>query len=84
MERRNVDRTRVRHVADATRLALARRYAADWAAGTPVFVDTMDDASWHALGRAPNLGLVVDGAGTVVARCGWFDAVRIEAAVQGL
>lgn len=68
----------------ATRLALARRYAADWAAGTAVFVDTMDDASWHALGRAPNLGLVVDGAGTVVARCGWFDAVRIEAAVQGL
>ncbi|MFY9344364.1 MAG: deiodinase-like protein [Planctomycetota bacterium] len=67
----------------AGRLALARRYAAEWAAGTPVVVDTMDDASWHVLGRAPNLGLIVDRAGVVVARCGWFDIARIEEALQG-
>lgn len=64
------------------RLALARRYAHDWAAGVTVFVDTMDDASWQALGQAPNLGLCVDRAGSVVARTGWFDANELRAAVD--
>ena len=44
----------------AERLVLARRYAADWAKGVMVCVDTMDDASWRALGQAPNVGLCVD------------------------
>lgn len=66
------------------RRRLANRYAKDWAAGTGVVVDTMDDASWKALGRAPNLGLVVDRDGVVRARCGWLDVARIEAALQGL
>lgn len=63
------------------RLALARRYARDWAGGVPVFVDTMDDAAWRELGEAPNVGLLVDGRGMVVERTGWFDAAKLGAAL---
>lgn len=68
----------------AARLELARRYANDWAGGMAVFVDTMDDASWHALGQAPNLGLCVDRDGVITARTGWFDADNLRAAVDRL
>jgi hypothetical protein len=63
------------------RLALARRYAETLAKGTTVLVDTMDDAAWIALGRAPNVGLAVGADGVVRARAGWFDAKAIETAL---
>ena len=67
----------------AARLALAQRYARDWAGGTTrVLVDTMDDAAWHALGRAPNVGLCIDANGVVRARTGWFDAERLATELQ--
>ena len=69
----------------AARLALANRYANDWARGTTVLVDTMDDASWRALGEAPHVGLCIGRDGVVVARTGWFDPKTIEASlVQAL
>lgn len=72
----------VRQPADLqARLVLARRYANDLAAGTTVLVDTMDDASWRALGEAPHVGICVDARGIVVARTGWFDPRAIEAAL---
>ncbi|MBX3462960.1 MAG: hypothetical protein KF830_07300 [Planctomycetes bacterium] len=67
----------------AERLALARRYAAEWAHGLPVFVDTMDDRSWRALGGAPHLGLAVAADGTVLARTGWFEPKALAAALEG-
>lgn len=66
------------------RLALAQRYAADWAQGTQVAVDTLDDASWRALGEAPNVGLVVGKDGVVVERTGWFDSAQVAAALDRL
>jgi Iodothyronine deiodinase len=63
------------------RLALARRYAETLAKGTTVLVDTMDDAAWIALGRAPNVGLAVGADGVTLCRAGWFDAKAIEAAL---
>ena len=65
----------------AERLALARRYAETLAKGTTVLVDTMDDAAWIALGRAPNVGLAVGADGVTLCRAGWFDAKAIEAAL---
>jgi len=65
----------------AERLALARRYADGWAKDTTVLVDTTDDASWRALGEAPNVGLLVGADGVVRERCGWFDAAAIERAL---
>jgi hypothetical protein len=68
----------------ADRLALARRYAEQWARSTMLLVDTFDDASWKALGEAPNLGLLVDRTGTVRERQGWFDHEAMAAAVAKL
>jgi len=73
----------VRQPADlAARLSLARRYANDLARGVTVLVDTMDDASWRALGEAPHVGLCIDAHGVVTARTGWFDPRAIEAALD--
>ncbi len=66
----------------ADRRALARRFATEWAGGTPVLVDTMDDAAWRALGEAPHVGLCVAGDGIVSVRTPWFDAAKIEAAAE--
>jgi hypothetical protein len=65
----------------AERLVLARRYSQDVARGTLVLVDTIDDASWRALGEAPNVGLVVDRDGVVQARSGWFESAAIRKAL---
>ena len=68
------------------RLALARQYQDRFGRtgqdGALVLVDTMDNASWQALGQAPNLGLLVDGSGTVRLRQGWFDGKAIEQALK--
>lgn len=68
----------------AARCELARRYAQDWAQGVPMLVDTIDNASWLALGRAPNLGLVVNRDGVVVARTGWCDSTKLGTAIAEL
>ena len=64
------------------RLALARRYAKEITAGTPVLVDAIGDPSWRALGEAPNLGLAVSAEGAVLARTGWCDVVALEQALE--
>lgn len=68
----------------AERLSLARRYAADWARGTRVLVDALDDAAWHALGQAPHLGLLVGADGVVRVRQGWFDGPALDAELARL
>lgn len=68
----------------AERLQLAARYRDGWGKDDLVVVDTFDDASWHAIGQAPNLGLLVDANGVVRERCGWFDAQRLFAAIERL
>lgn len=66
------------------RRALARQYQSRFSDGAVVVVDTMDNASWKALGEAPNLGLLVDRAGIVRLRQGWFDAEAMEAAIDAM
>jgi len=69
----------------AARLDLARRYAHDWQRGAgSSAVDTIDNASWHTLGEAPNVGLVVDRDGVVTERTGWFDGDKLRAACERL
>jgi hypothetical protein len=64
------------------RLTLARQFSDRYAKGVTVVVDSMDNASWKALGEAPNLGLLVDRAGTVKLRQGWFERAGMEHAVD--
>lgn len=51
---------------------------------TIILVDTMDDASWNAIGPAPNLGLLVDKNGIVRLRQGWFEPKAMAEAVKTL
>lgn len=66
------------------RLALAGEYQKRFSNGATVLVDTMDNASWTALGEAPNLGLLVDQKGVVREREGWFDAKGMEKSIPPL
>lgn len=50
---------------------------------TPIYVDNQKDEAWKALGGAPNLALLVDQEGIVVARQGWFEGKATDAAVDG-
>lgn len=63
------------------RLAFARQYQQRFGTQAVVLVDTMDNKSWEALGKAPNVGLLVDGNGVVQFRQGWFDAEGMKAAL---
>ncbi|MDB5298430.1 MAG: hypothetical protein JWO87_93, partial [Phycisphaerales bacterium] len=63
------------------RLKLANDFAKRLKAEVPIFVDAMDNAAWAMLGGGPNMGVLVDGDGIVMARQGWFDARSMEAAI---
>lgn len=60
------------------RLKLAKRFKDRLHIKTPIHVDGMDNAVWSALGGGPNMGVLVDADGIVIARQGMvrcaFDA----------
>lgn len=66
------------------RLTLAHQYQSRFSQGAVILVDTMDNASWNALGKAPNLGLLVDSHGVVRVRQGWFDRIAMAKAIEEL
>lgn len=68
----------------AQRLALAKQFHDRFGPGTQILVDTMDNASWMALGQAPNLGLLIDSKGIIRLRQGWFDAKTMEQTLGAL
>jgi hypothetical protein len=47
-----------------------------------VYVDTMDNLAWTALGGAPNLALLVNKNGVVDYRQGWFNARDLEPQIE--
>jgi len=66
------------------RISLAREYQRRFSDGALVLVDTPDDASWVALGSAPNLGLLVDASGIVRVRQGWLDLDAMTAELEAM
>lgn len=68
----------------AARMTLAAEYHTRYALGSTLLIDTMDNASWKALGAAPNLGLLVDSKGIIRAREGWFDEEAMEKSLAEL
>lgn len=66
------------------RLTLARHYQQRFSHNATILVDTMNNASWTALGEAPNLGLLVDQKDIVREREGWFDANAMTKAISML
>ncbi len=67
------------------RLGLAQSFKQRFDIDMPIYLDGMDNRAWKALGGAPNMGLLVDARGRVLARQDWFDgpamATNIEKAL---
>ncbi|MBI1953701.1 MAG: redoxin domain-containing protein [Candidatus Omnitrophica bacterium] len=66
------------------RAALASRCQTDLKSPVPVLVDGMDNAAWETFGRAPNAAYLVDYAGKIHLRQGWFEPVAMEEALLAL
>jgi ankyrin repeat protein len=64
------------------RLKLARKFQKRLEVEVPIYVDGMDDAVWNAMGGGPNMGVLVDNEGIVLARQGWFDAKSMHSATE--
>lgn len=64
------------------RLKLANRFKDRLHVKAPIHVDGMENAVWSALGSGPNMGVLVDSRGLVVARQGWFDAPSMHKAIN--
>jgi len=66
------------------RMELAREYQRTMDVRSTMLVDPMDNVGWRTLGMAPNLALLVDANGVVVARQGWFDPMAMQTTIGGL
>ncbi len=64
------------------RLGLARDFKQRFDIDIPIYLDGMENRAWKALGGAPNMGLLVDAKGRVVARQDWFDGPAMATAVE--
>lgn len=60
------------------RIVLAREMDAFVNDGMPMYVDAMDNKAWLALGAGPNLAVLVDTNGKVLAKQGWLDPAAVE------
>jgi ankyrin repeat protein len=65
------------------RLKLANQFKLRLHVKPTIHVDGMDNAVWSALGGGPNMGVLVDNRGMVIARQGWFDAPSMQKAIDG-
>jgi hypothetical protein len=66
------------------RLALAREMHKRVGESPPMVVDAMDNKAWRMLGGGPNLAVLVDTNGTVIAKQGWFNEQAMHAAIEAL
>jgi ankyrin repeat protein len=64
------------------RLELAQEFKRLLRIHTPIYVDNLKDEAWKGLGAAPNLALLVDQKGMVVARSGWFEGTKSREAID--
>lgn len=60
------------------RQELAKEFKRYLRIGEPIYVDAIDNRAWKALGSAPNIALLVDSEGHVVARQGWFEGPAMQ------
>jgi hypothetical protein len=66
------------------RMELAREYQRTMDVRSTMLVDPMDNVGWRTLGMAPNLALLVDADGVVIARQGWFDPMAMQATIGSM
>ena len=64
------------------RLKLAKRLKEAVAIDSALLVDCMTNAGWRALGAGPNVALLVDPKGLVLAKQGWFDPKKMAGSIK--
>ncbi|WP_425616849.1 ankyrin repeat domain-containing protein [Anatilimnocola sp. NA78] len=64
------------------RLELAQEFKRLLRINAPIYVDNLKDEAWKGLGSAPNLALLVDADGIVIARTGWFEGKTSQTAID--
>lgn len=64
------------------RMELAREYQRLMDVRSTMLVDPMDNVGWRTLGMAPNLAVLVDADGIVIARQGWFDPMALQTTIE--
>ncbi len=68
----------------AKRLELAREFIRHTKTPYPVLVDDLDNRAWQALGSGPNLAVLADPSGKVVAKQGWLDPQAMRTEIERL
>lgn len=66
------------------RLKLARECAASLKLKVPMVIDTLDNATWQAYGRAPNCAYLINKEGKIVAAQPWFDGGPLRKELEKL
>lgn len=76
----------LRHQPDklADRIDLAKEFVSYLHVDVPIYVDTMDNQAWKALGGGPNMAVLVRPDGIVAARQGWFDGDTLQKPIDEL
>ncbi len=64
------------------RIKLAKRLKESAAIDSRILVDCMNNAGWRALGAGPNVAVLVDPKGLVLAKQGWFDAKKMGGSIK--
>jgi hypothetical protein len=66
------------------RLKVARDCATSLKLKVPLVIDTLDNATWQAYGRAPNCAYLINKEGKIVAAQPWFDGGPLRAELARL
>ncbi len=81
------EKTSVLHAQPNTleeRLELARELHERLGGLPSMIVDAMDNKAWQTLGSGPNLAVLVDTDGQVIAKQGWLDAEAMRESIYAL
>jgi hypothetical protein len=66
------------------RIDLALQLRRRFRLSTAMLIDALDDRAWRALGRAPNLAILVHPGGRIALTQGWFEPQEMTRAVAAL
>jgi hypothetical protein len=66
------------------RIELAEQLRRRCRLSTCMLIDDMDDRAWRALGKAPNVAMLVRSDGRIAVKQGWFEAEGMARAITAL
>lgn len=66
------------------RIRFARELKQRFRLSSTILIDPMDNPVWQAFGRAPNVAILMDSNGRIVARQGWFEPTEMSREIVSL